>query len=127
MPLPCQTSDSDIREFYAPLLDADPTATNAIWSWTTDPSSVDSARIRIALGDALGAIKEFGAAIEWCRNHGFRGSLTWCCTELAILLLERDDPGDREKAIELQGETLAIAQELGMKPLLERVLRSGRC
>ena len=30
-------------------------------------------------------------------------------------------PGDREKAVELQDEAIAIAQELGMKPLLERV------
>ncbi len=46
------------------------------------------------------------------------------------MLLDRDEPGDtspgsvqrREKAIELQDEAIAIAQELGMKPLLERVL-----
>ena len=29
---------------------------------------------------------------------------------------------DREKAIELQDEAISIATELGMKPLLERVL-----
>ena len=30
--------------------------------------------------------------------------------------------GDREKAIELQDEALAITQELGMRPLTERIL-----
>ncbi len=46
------------------------------------------------------------------------------------MLLDLDHPGDtsagsvqrREKATELQDEAIAIAQELGMKPLLERVL-----
>ena len=38
------------------------------------------------------------------------------------MLLERNAPGDREKATELQDEAIAIATELGMKPLLERVL-----
>ena len=38
------------------------------------------------------------------------------------MLLDRNEPGDREKAIELQDEAISIATELGMKPLLERVL-----
>ncbi len=38
------------------------------------------------------------------------------------MLLDRNDSGDHEKAAELQDEAIAIAQELGMKPLLERVL-----
>ena len=33
-----------------------------------------------------------------------------------------DEPGDRVKAIELQDEALAITQELGMRPLTERIL-----
>ena len=37
-------------------------------------------------------------------------------------LINRNAPGDREKATELQDEAIAIATELGMKPLLERVL-----
>ena len=38
------------------------------------------------------------------------------------VLLENDSHGDREKATGLQDEAIAIATELGMKPLLERVL-----
>jgi hypothetical protein len=34
----------------------------------------------------------------------------------------RDVPGDQKKSVELQDEAIAIAIELGMKPLLERVL-----
>ena len=38
------------------------------------------------------------------------------------MLLKLDDPGDREKAVELQDEALTITQELGMRPLTERIL-----
>lgn len=40
--------------------------------------------------------------------------------------LDCDEPGDHETAIELQDEALAITQELGMRPLTERILRGGR-
>ncbi len=35
---------------------------------------------------------------------------------------ERTDAGDREKALALLDESLAISSELGMRPLMERVL-----
>ncbi len=38
------------------------------------------------------------------------------------MLLERDNPGDREKATSLLDESLAISTELGMRPLMERVV-----
>ena len=56
-----------------------------------------------------------GVGIASCR-------LAWSCADYAEMLLERNASGDREKAIELQDEAISIAQELGMKPLLERVL-----
>ena len=37
-------------------------------------------------------------------------------------LLERNGEGDRAKAITLLDESLAISSELGMRPLMERVL-----
>ena len=37
-------------------------------------------------------------------------------------LLDRNELGDKEKAIELQDEAIAVAQELGMKPRPARVL-----
>jgi tetratricopeptide (TPR) repeat protein len=43
-------------------------------------------------------------------------------SDYATMLFERNAPGDREKAIEFQDEAIAIATDLGMKPLLERVL-----
>ncbi len=40
----------------------------------------------------------------------------------ADTLLQRNEPGDREKAVSLLEESLAISSELGMRPLMERVL-----
>ncbi len=36
-------------------------------------------------------------------------------------LLQRKEPGDRERAMSLLDESLAISSELGMRPLMERV------
>ncbi|MCH8235813.1 MAG: hypothetical protein IIC29_06780 [Chloroflexi bacterium] len=60
--------------------------------------------------------------MEFGRSGGYRVDLAWSCSEYAEMLLDRDEPGDREKAIELQDEALAITQELGMRPLTERIL-----
>ena len=60
-------------------------------------------------------------ALSFCRK-GFRPELAWTCCEYADTLLQRDDPGDREKAASLLDESLAISSELGMRPLMERVL-----
>ena len=40
----------------------------------------------------------------------------------ADTLLQRNDTGDREKATALLDESLTITSELGMRPLMERVL-----
>ncbi|MCH7642628.1 MAG: hypothetical protein IIC30_05045 [Chloroflexi bacterium] len=48
--------------------------------------------------------------------------MAWAYGDYAEVLLDRGEPGDREKAIALQDEALAITQELGMRPLTERIL-----
>ena len=53
---------------------------------------------------------------------GFRPELAWTCCDYADTLLQRNDPGDREKAMSRLDESLAISSELGMRPLMERVL-----
>ncbi len=50
------------------------------------------------------------------------GKLTWTCCDYADLLLERNNEADRAKAMSLLDESLAISSELGMRPLMERVL-----
>ncbi len=48
--------------------------------------------------------------------------LAWTCCDYADTLLQRNYPGDRERATSLLDESLAISSELGMRPLMERVL-----
>ena len=68
------------------------------------------------------AREHFQSAIEFCRNAGYRPQLARSCFDYSNLLLEHNDPSDRDKATELQDEAIAIATDLGMTPLLERVL-----
>ena len=75
-----------------------------------------------ALGDHDTAVRHFDGALKFCREIGAKKELAWTCSDYAEMLLDRDEPGDREKAIELQDEALAITQELGMRPLTERIL-----
>jgi hypothetical protein len=78
--------------------------------------------IALMLGDKTSAIGHFEDALSFCRENGCTVQLAWTCSDYAEMLLDRDEPGDREKAIELQDEALAITQELGMRPLTERIL-----
>ena len=78
--------------------------------------------LALTLGDVRRAASHFEDTLEFCRNAGYRPELAWTCSDYATMLIDRDDPGDREKAIELQDEALAITQELGMRPLTERIL-----
>jgi len=48
--------------------------------------------------------------------------LAWTCCDYADTLREPDGAGDRAKAMSLLDESLAISSELGMRPLMERVL-----
>ena len=51
---------------------------------------------------------------------GFRPELAWTCCDYADTLLQRNEPGDREKAMSLLDESLVISTKLGMRPLMER-------
>ncbi len=44
------------------------------------------------------------------------------CCDYADTLLQRNNPGDRERGMSLLDESLALSRELGMRPLMERVL-----
>ena len=68
-----------------------------------------------------GAIGHFEEALAFCRKAGHRPQLAWTCCDYADALGERDGEGDREKAVTLLDESLAISRELGMRPLMERV------
>jgi len=74
------------------------------------------------MNDLDQAAAHFEEAIAFCRNAGYRPELAWTCCDYADALRERDGEGDRAKAISLLDESLAISSELGMRPLMERVL-----
>ena len=48
--------------------------------------------------------------------------MAWTCCDYADMLRDRDGEGDLAKAISLLDESLTISNELGMRPLMERVL-----
>ena len=64
----------------------------------------------------------FEDAMAFCRRAGYRPELAWTCHDYADMLLERNSPTDQYTAKALLDESLAISRELGMKPLMERVL-----
>ena len=74
------------------------------------------------MGDLSQAIAHFEDAQAFCRNAGFRPELAWTCCDYADVLLVRNNDGDQAKAATLLDESLAISIELGMRPLMERVL-----
>ncbi|MFQ6026271.1 MAG: AAA family ATPase, partial [Dehalococcoidia bacterium] len=74
------------------------------------------------LGNLEQAVAHFEDALSFCRKAGFRPELAWTCCDYADLLLQRNSEGDRAKAMSLLDESLALSTELGMRPLMERVL-----
>jgi len=76
----------------------------------------------MALGRFDEAVARFEDAVTFCRKAGYRPELAWTCCDYADTLLQRNEPGDREKAVALLDESLSISSELGMRPLMERVL-----
>ena len=70
------------------------------------------------LDQATGHLEE---ALTFCRKGGYRPELAWTCHDYADALFQRSIPHDREKAVSLLDESLAISTELGMRPLMEKV------
>ncbi len=68
------------------------------------------------------AVEHFEDALAFCRKGGYRPELAWTCCDYADTLLQRDNEGDHANAMSLLDESLAISSELGMRPLMERVL-----
>ena len=87
-------------------------------------SSVD--RLIGLLSQTMGNMDQsaahFEEALAFCRKAGYRPELAWTCCDYADMLRERNGDGDKVLAIALLDESLAISSELGMRPLMERVL-----
>ncbi len=74
------------------------------------------------VGNLDQAVAHFEDALALCRKAGYRPELAWTCCDYADTLFQRNESGDRPKAMSLLDESLAISSELGMRPLMERVL-----
>ncbi len=75
-----------------------------------------------SFGELEQATTHFEDALAFCRKAGYRPELAWTCCDCADNLLQRDETGDRENAMALLDESLAISTDLGMRPLTERVI-----
>ncbi|MFQ6030601.1 MAG: LuxR C-terminal-related transcriptional regulator, partial [Dehalococcoidia bacterium] len=73
-------------------------------------------------GEQEEAMAHFQDALAFCRKAGYRPELAWSCCDYANCLLQRNNFGAHEKAKPLLDESLAISAELGMTPLMERVV-----
>ena len=81
------------------------------------------------MGELDKAVAHFEDALAFSRKGGYRPALAWTCCDYADALLQRASADsakagtdDRAKAMSLLDESLSIARELGMRPLMERVL-----
>lgn len=74
------------------------------------------------IGGLNDAQTHFEDALAFCRKAGYHPELAWSLCDYADMLFERDNEGDRDKAVSLLDESLSISTELGMRPLMERVL-----
>ena len=68
------------------------------------------------------AERHFEAALAMDERMGARPWLAYSQYHFGDMLLRRDDPGDRERALELLTASLDTARELGMKRIVERTL-----
>ena len=86
---------------------------------------ITSDRILGLLSQTMGnldqATEHFEDSLTFCRKAGYLPELAWTCHDYADTLLQRNGPGDHEKAKSLMEESLSISTELGMRPLMERV------
>jgi class 3 adenylate cyclase len=102
---------------------------------------ISSDRVLGLLAQTMGnldkAAQHFEDALAFCRRAGYRPDLAWTCCDYADCLLQGAALGppvgagfkpaptpadDRRKAMALLDEALRISRELGMRPLMERVL-----
>ena len=86
--------------------------------------------LSMTLGRLDQAVDHFEDALAFNRRAGFRPDLAWTCCDYADVLLQRastnsartESEEDRRKAMSMLDEALTISRELGMRPLMERVL-----
>ena len=89
--------------------------------WTLSSADRLLGLLSQAMGNLDQATGHLEEALTFCRKGGYRPELAWTCHDYADALFQRGIPHDREKAVSLLDESLAISTELGMRPLMEKV------
>jgi DNA-binding CsgD family transcriptional regulator len=72
-------------------------------------------------GDFAAAATHFEQALAFCRTAGYLPELAWTCHDYAETLLDPRGSNDRVRAVALLAEGMALARQLGMAPVLERL------
>jgi tetratricopeptide (TPR) repeat protein len=83
---------------------------------------VTMGELQLFLGNWGKAVEHFDQAVAICEKAGWMPELAWAKFFWAEALIGRNGPGDSARGRELQDQSLAVAQKLGMKPLVGRVL-----
>ena len=96
------------------------------WPITRTPLNLMSGyRVLGLLAQTMGnlddAINHFEDSLAFCRQAGYRPDLAWTCCDYADVLVQRNSDGDTGKVRSLLEESLVIATELVMAPLMRRV------
>ena len=68
------------------------------------------------------SIVHFEDDLNFCRQAGYRPESAWTAYGYADSLVRRNGSGDHNRAISLLEEALSISSELGMRPLMEKVI-----
>jgi DNA-binding CsgD family transcriptional regulator len=77
--------------------------------------------LSVCTGDLDRAAKHFEDAGAFCDRAGFRVWRAWVCHDHAVALLRRNRSGDRDAAVSLLERGLALAEDIGMRPLADRI------
>jgi DNA-binding CsgD family transcriptional regulator len=90
--------------------------------WTLASADRLLGLLSVTLGQTDQAVVHFKDALAFCRRAGYRPELAWTCHDYAETLLRRHAPGDHDRLTSLLAESLSISSDLGMRPLMERVV-----
>jgi DNA-binding CsgD family transcriptional regulator len=85
------------------------------------PVELQLGKAAAALGQLDAAVVDLRSAVESCAANGARGYGVEAAFELAVGLLRRDAPGDRDQALVLLDQTSPEAERLEMAPFIRRI------
>jgi DNA-binding SARP family transcriptional activator len=78
--------------------------------------------LAVTSGRVEDALVHFAEGLAFCGRAGYRTEYAWTAADYADALVAGPGTEGEAKALELHAEALEIASDLGMKPLVERVL-----